>query len=64
MNTNELVAIKMEETKKNEQLAFEAKVIKTMEGGSKPHPLLDLFQNGSWHSQVLLARGGSPIEPV
>ena len=28
------VAIKMEETKKNEQLAFEAKVIKTLEGGS------------------------------
>ena len=34
METNELAAIKMEETKKNDQLAFESKVIKSLEGGT------------------------------
>lgn len=34
VNTNELAAVKLEETKKNEQLAFESKVIKALEGGT------------------------------
>ena len=34
METNELAAIKMEESKKNEQLAFESRIIKALEGGT------------------------------
>lgn len=43
----------MEETKKNEQLIFEAKVIKTMEGGSIP--LFRLPQVPFWILELQLA---------